>query len=622
MSWPLLAGAEAEVIAALNARGCGGPCLADTIGRVHAAQEDAPERRLAEAFLLSDAELGLLLLLAVASFSERGARELETAGGAGGVPVWLARSLLPNLGLDRLSAQERLRRFELIDATAGDVAARLRLPAAVQDWLLGLPAADPRCVACIAPVPVVPGLAEPQLTAALAVRLRERSGALSPLVQAANEEPGALAAALAALGLQPWLLRAADLPLEAEARSSLARAWSRDSALNRGALLLDAGGVPPALALGFAARVAGHVVIIGLEGSAASLRPLRPLAAPPPDRRKRWAQAMGDERTARLGKGLDRVARQFRLDGATIDALVAGHGARIDAAESATAAAELLWHLAARAEPARGLPGVTLVEPARCWDELVLPPTIEAALHRLESHVRHAGRVFDEWGFATGFGGRGRGVAALFAGPSGTGKTMAAEVLAHALDLRVLAIDLSQVISKFVGETSKNIAAAFDLAERSGAVMVWNEGDAIWGARGTVGQAVDRHINAEVGDLLQRIEAFEGFTIVTTNLRQAIDPAFLRRFRFIVDFTVPAVAERLRIWQNAFPEAAPLDDVDFGVLAQQPLTGAAIRNIALASAFQAAAGGGRIDRQLIAAELTAELRKSDALVPAIDWGAQ
>ena len=125
-----------------------------------------------------------------------------------------------------------------------------------------------------------------------------------------------------------------------------------------------------------------------------------------------------------------------------------------------------------------------------------------------------------------------------------------------------------------------------------------------------------------MGDLLQRIEAFEGFTIVTTNLRQAIDPAFLRRFRFIVDFTVPAVAERLRIWQNAFPEAAPLDDVDFGVLAQQPLTGAAIRNIALASAFQAAAGGGRIDRQLIAAELTAELRKSDALVPAIDWGAQ
>ncbi|MBO9713884.1 ATP-binding protein [Sphingomonas sp.] len=614
MSWPLLARAEAEVLAALES---GTPCLADTIAMVGAAEEDAPERRLAETFVLSDGELGLVLLLATAAFSEPAARALEARGGAGGVPVWLARSLLPALALEQLSAQERLRRFELVEASGGDIAARLKLPAAIQDWLLGLPALDPRCRAWMAPVPVVPGLAEPQLTVALAARLRERSGALPPLVQAGSEEPGALAAALAALGLQPWLLRAADLPPEAEARDSLARAWSRDAALNRGALLLDAGGVAPALALGFAARVAGHVVLSGLEGTAASLRPLHPLAAPAPDRRKRWAQALGEPRATRLGAGLDRVARQFRLDGATIDALVASHGARIDAAEDP---AELLWHAAARAEPARGLPGVALVEPSHRWDQLVLPPGIEAALHRLEAHVRHAGRVFDEWGFATGFGGRGRGVAALFAGPSGTGKTMAAEVLAHALDLRVLVIDLSQVISKFVGETSKNIAAAFDLAERSGAVMVWNEGDAIWGARGTVGQAVDRHINAEVGDLLQRIEAFEGFTVVTTNLRHAIDPAFLRRFRFVVDFPVPSAAERLRIWQRAFPAAAPLDEIDFGVLAQQPLTGAAIRNIALASAFQAAAGGGRIDRQLIAAELAAELRKSDPLVSVIDWG--
>jgi len=619
MSWPLLGRAEADVIAALApGDGAGGQCLAGAIAAVRDADADSPERRLADGFVLSDAELGLVLLLGVAAFSEAGARALEAAGGTGGVPVWLARSLLPQLRLDQLSAQERLRRFALIDAPGGDIAARLTLSAAVQDWLLGLPAADPRCAACIAPVPVVPGLAEPELTAALADRLRERSGALPPLVRAGREEPGALAAALSALGLQPFLLRAADLPAEAEARDSLARAWSRDAALNRAALLLDAGGVPAALALGFAARIAGHVVITELEGAAVSLRPLRPLAAPVPERRKRWVQALGEDRAARLGKGLDRVSRQFRLDGPTIDALAASHGARIDAADGG--AAELLWHLAARAEPARGLPGVSLVEPVHNWSELVLPPGIEAALHRLESHVRHAGRVFDEWGFATGFGGRGRGIAALFAGPSGTGKTMAAEVLAHALDLRVLAIDLSQVISKFVGETSKNIAAAFDLAERSGAVMVWNEGDAIWGARGSVGQAVDRHINAEVGDLLQRIEAFEGFTIVTTNLRHAIDPAFLRRFRFIVDFVVPPAAERLRIWQRAFPEAAPLDEVDFGILAQQPLTGAAIRNIALASAFQAAAAGGKIDRQLIAAELATELRKSDPLVPVIDWG--
>jgi hypothetical protein len=617
MSWPLLAQAEAELLAALDATG-GGTCLAASVAAVRAAPDDAPERRLADAFALSDGELALVLLLAVAAMSEPGARALEAAGGAGGVPLWLARSLLPDLRLDQLSAQARLRRFHLVEAPGGDLGARLRLPTAIQDWLLGLAAADPRCAPYVAPVPVVAGLAEPELVGALAARLRERSGALPPLVQAGNEEPAALAAGLAALGLQPWLVRAAELPADAEARDGLARAWSRDAALNRAALLLDAGGVPPALALGFAARIAGHVIILSLEGAATGLRALHPLAAPPPDRCRRWAQALGPDRVVRLGGAVERVARQFRLDGATIDALVATHGARLDAAGEA--AGTLLWHLAARAEPARGLPGASLVEPARRWDELVLPPSVEGALHRLESHVRHAGRVFDDWGFATGFGGRGRGVAALFAGPSGTGKTMSAEVLAHALDLRVLAIDLSQLISKFVGETSKNIAAAFDLAERSGAVMVWNEGDAIWGARGTVGQAVDRHINAEVGDLLQRIEAFEGFTIVTTNLRHAIDPAFLRRFRFIVDFPMPSAHERLRIWQRAFPAAAPLDEVDFTVLAQQPLTGAAIRNIALASAFQAAAAGRRIDRQLIAAELADELRKSDVLVPMIDWG--
>jgi SpoVK/Ycf46/Vps4 family AAA+-type ATPase len=183
-------------------------------------------------------------------------------------------------------------------------------------------------------------------------------------------------------------------------------------------------------------------------------------------------------------------------------------------------------------------------------------------------------------------------------------------------------IDLSQIISKYIGETSKNIAAAFDQAERSGAVMVWNEGDAIWGARGAIGNATDRHINAEIGDLLQRIEAFRGFTIVTTNMRHAIDPAFLRRFRFAIDFPMPSEVERLRLWQQVFPERAPIDAVDWSALAALPLSGGSIRNIALGSAFLAADGGRRIDRSLISAELAEELRKHNLPVPAIDWRMQ
>jgi SpoVK/Ycf46/Vps4 family AAA+-type ATPase len=226
----------------------------------------------------------------------------------------------------------------------------------------------------------------------------------------------------------------------------------------------------------------------------------------------------------------------------------------------------------------------------------------------------------DDWGFAERMGGRGRGVAALFAGPSGTGKTMAAEVLASSLDLRMMLIDLSQIISKYVGETSKNIAAAFDQAERCGAVMVWNEGDAIWGARGAVGNATDRHVNAEVGDLLQRIEAFRGFTVVTTNLRHAIDPAFLRRFRFIVDFPMPSEPERLRLWRQAFPTGAPVEAIDWGPLAALPLSGGSIRNVALGSAFLAAEDGVAIDRGRISAEVAEELRKHNQPTPTIDWG--
>jgi SpoVK/Ycf46/Vps4 family AAA+-type ATPase len=197
---------------------------------------------------------------------------------------------------------------------------------------------------------------------------------------------------------------------------------------------------------------------------------------------------------------------------------------------------------------------------------------------------------------------------------------MAAEVLASALDLRLMVIDLSQIISKYIGETSKNIAAAFAEAERSGAVMVWDEGDSVWGARGQVGSATDRHVNAETGDLLARIEAFQGFTVVTTNMRESIDPAFRRRFRFALDFPLPSATERLTLWQKAFPPAAPTARINLHALADLPLSGGAIRNVALKSAFAAADQGGAITETMIEAELAAELAKEGKPAPVIRWG--
>lgn len=620
MSWPLLETAQDAALAALVARDAGNQAdWTEAIALAHARPVDCPTQRLISGFALRDSEVALVLLLAAAALSESVARKLEAAGGPGGVPVWLAQALIPDLASRPLTGQATLRRFCLIDGDGGDVAARLRLAEAVRDWLLGIAASDPLCAAYISAIPVHAELAEPALVDALAAGLRERVDGGSPLLSAQGHEPAVIAAGLAMLGLTPRTLCATDIPDDPVLRDRLARAWSRDAALNRAALVIDADGAPAARTLAFAARVVGHVVLIGLTGPAESWRAIRTLHHVAPDPALRWAQALGRERTASLGDGLERVARQFRLNGPAIDALAAAQAHAIDAAPDAAQATALLWHAAARAEGDRGLAGAKLIEPVRDWDDLILPASIEASLHRLEAHVRHAAQVFGNWGFDRKSG-RGRGVAAMFAGPSGTGKTMAAEVLAQALDLRMLVIDLSQIISKFVGETSKNIAAAFDLAERSGAVMVWNEGDAIWGTRGSVGHAVDRHINAEVGDLLQRIEAFEGFTIVTTNLRHAIDPAFLRRFRFVIDFPMPSDAERLRIWQRAFPAQAPVEDIDWRLLAAHPLTGAAISNIALASAFSAAARGESIGRALVAQEMAEELRKSDQMAPMIDWG--
>jgi hypothetical protein len=622
---PAIAAAATELASALaDAPAVGkGPVstmgLPDTQAALAGLAVDDPAYRLVDGLALDDAPAALLMLLAASQLDARAARAVEALAGPGGVPRWLAQQLLPALEPHDLGAFGPLRRLALVEVAGEGITARLTLPAAVLDWLQGLPCRDALVTATMQPLPVAPALAEAPLVTALGEGLKARMGGVSPVLVAEGHEIAALAAGLAALGLSPFLLRGGDLPATPEARAALAATWSRDAALDPAALIIDPEG-PSARLLDFAGRITGHVLLAGTPGRTDGTRPLRLLPATGADRRARWALALGPTRSARLGRELDRVARQFRLNGAMIDAIAAAEAATIDAADDAAAAAAHLWHVAARAEPARGLAGVTLIEPAQNWNDLVLPPGVEAMLHRLEHHVRHAGQVFDGWGFAPPGGTRGRGVAALFAGPSGTGKTLAAEVLAQALDLRMMVIDLSQLISKYVGETSKNIAAAFDLAERSGAVMVWNEGDAIWGARGSVGHAVDRHINAEVGDLLQRIEAFEGFTIITTNLKQNIDPAFLRRFRFVVDFPFPSDAERLRLWQRVFPPDAPVDEMDWRVLAGQPLSGAGIRAIALGSAFVAAARGGRIDRALVAAELAEELRKSNQLAPVIDWG--
>jgi hypothetical protein len=240
------------------------------------------------------------------------------------------------------------------------------------------------------------------------------------------------------------------------------------------------------------------------------------------------------------------------------------------------------------------------VQSRRGWDDLVLPADQMAQLREICDQVRHRHRVMREWGFAAKTG-HGTGLSVLFSGQPGTGKTMAAELLAHDLDVDLYKVDLSGVVSKYVGETEKNLARIFAEARTSNAILFFDEADALFGKRTEVSDAHDRYANIETSYLLQRMEEYEGVVVLATNLRQNIDDAFTRRIRFVVEFPFPQQDDRARLWRTLFPPAAPLsDDIDFDALAREyPVTGANIRNIALNAAFLAAAGGGVIERSHI-----------------------
>jgi len=230
------------------------------------------------------------------------------------------------------------------------------------------------------------------------------------------------------------------------------------------------------------------------------------------------------------------------------------------------------------------------VSTSATWDDLILPRAQVALLHEITQHLRHRAKVYDEWGFGAASA-RGLGINALFWGASGTGKTMAAEVLANALQLDVFRIDLSAIVSKYIGDTEKNLRLIFDAAEESGAILLFDEADALFGKRSEVRDSHDRFANIEVGYLLQRMEAYRGLAILTTNLRDSLDPAFTRRIRFCLEFPFPDLQSRAAIWRRTFPEQMPSVGLDHGRMAQLNVSGGSIRNIAIQSAFLAAEDG-------------------------------
>ncbi len=513
----------------------------------------------------------------------------------------LALAALPEPHWSAVSPAGPLRYWRLIDVGAGSTltASPLRIDERVLHYLAGLEPWDDRLAGTIHPLGDTP---EPvpshrALADRLASALAAAGGQALPVVQLCGGDPAAkraiAASACTTLGLRVQVLGAADLPTVPLELAELIRLWEREAVLSGSALLVDADeldGSDPARenALTRLADEVRGVVLLSVR-ERRMIRERRLLAAdvPRPGRQEQgdlWRAALGPEAAAKLDGQLDAVLSQFQL----------GIGGILSAGSQLALLGEAnghsLWD-ACRAQSRPRLEGMAQrIEPVAGWNDLVLPEAQRDVLREVAVQVRRRQVVYEQWGFA-GRGARGLGVSALFAGPSGTGKTMAAEVLARELRLDLYRIDLSTVVSKYIGETEKNLRRVFDAADEGGAILLFDEADALFGKRSEVKDSHDRYANIEVSYLLQRMEAYRGLAILTTNLKDSLDSAFLRRLRFVVQFPFPDVEQRAEIWRRVFPLETPTEGLEAEKLARLGVAGGTIRNIALAAAFLAADEG-------------------------------
>ncbi|MGB3243260.1 MAG: ATP-binding protein [Sulfitobacter sp.] len=317
-----------------------------------------------------------------------------------------------------------------------------------------------------------------------------------------------------------------------------------------------------------------------------------------PERTEIWRQTLPDWPAAER----DAVARHFPLGPGSIATIAAGL--------EPDAPLGTLWQRC-RERGGHGLEALaTRIVPRFGWDDLIVPSRIRFDLKAIADQMRHRATVYDDWGFSQRLA-AGRGITALFAGPSGTGKSMAAEVIAGALGLDLYKVDLSRLVSKYIGETEKNLRRVFDAAEQTGACLFLDEADAVLGKRSAVKDSHDRHANIEVSYLLQRMESFAGLCLLATNLKNNLDAAFLRRLRFVIDIPLPDQGDRLRIWKGAIPPGVPTGKLDFAALSRLDISGGSIVVIAVNAAFLAAAEGAPMSMDHIAQATHGEYRKHD-----------
>lgn len=434
-----------------------------------------------------------------------------------------------------------------------------------------------------------------------------------PLLELVADDPAhgadAAAAALAAAGYSALTIPTSRLPREPAALAALRGAWARDALLHDLGLVLIADG-PPGETATLVTGFMSPVILVTAAPLPVSLAPSVRIALPPAaeDQRAAWARALGPVAAARLAGEIDALSGRLALPHARLRAVADAHRDSPPGALAAAARAD------ARPD---GEPFLERIPPRAKLTDLVLPDAARATVAAVIAAARGRERVANEWGFGEQSA-RGLGIAALFAGESGTGKTMAAEAIASELGVDLYKVEVSAVVSKYIGETEKHLRRVFAAAERCECVLLFDEADTLLGRRSEVRDAHDRYANLEVGYLLQLMESYRGLAVLTTNMPEALDPAFMRRLRFVVRFPLPGPDERRRMWERAFPAAAPVESIDPVRLSRLALSGGLIRNIALGAALRAADEARPITTADIAAAARAEFEKIDRPLSELD----
>ncbi len=601
-----------------------------------AASSDAPAGALEElsaTFGLSSFEQKILVLCAGMELDSTFAPLCAEAQGDNSqrYPTFsLALSAFPDAHWSAVSPASPLRYWRLIELAPGS--ALTSSPLRISEWALsfltGVPHLDEQLAGYVVPVarPALLATSHESSTDTIVRHLlacQERRQV--PLLQLCGADAPAKISIVAQVGQhfgwKIYRLPAESVPTNPADLDSFRRLWERETALTQSVLMLDCEGAEAGEGIRFeAARrlldtyrgpmfVASRQRLPVRSRAVFSVDIEKPGAA---EQKDLWLACLG-ERAEELGGTLDTLVGQFHLGAHLIRSV----------ADEALATGGLLtsdlWSVCRSQSRPRLDELAQRIASASAWQDLVLPDAQSQALKEICAQARNRGTVHEDWGFR-GKDQRGLGVSALFAGPSGTGKTLASEVLANELRLDLYRVDLSQVVSKYIGETEKNLSRVFNAAEEGGVVLLFDEADAIFGKRSEVKDSHDRYANIEVSYLLQRMECYNGLAILTTNLKSAVDPAFLRRLRFIVQFPFPDQDQRREIWKRVFPPQTPVEPLQFDKLAKLNMAGGNIRNIALSAAFLAAESGGSVNMAHLARAARAECSKLERPISEVEIG--